>query len=125
MEPHHADGRTRAIYDDIKEALRLPIINTDYRALARWPTYFALAWGDLRPVIGHEPREALCQAVHSRAVELVARHLPNPGGLNCERLLEAARQDAEPEEILHVVRLFQWLLPGLIVNIAFFRKQLL
>ena len=36
----------------------------------------------------------------------------------------AAAVDADPEEIASVVRLFQWLLPGLIVNIAFFRAQL-
>ena len=38
MEPHHAEGPTRLLYEDIKEQLRLPFVNTDYRALARWPT---------------------------------------------------------------------------------------
>ena len=49
MEYHHADASTRLVFDDVKTALGLPFLNTDYRALARWPSYFALAWADLRP----------------------------------------------------------------------------
>ncbi len=41
MEPHHLDEPTRAVYEDIKNILQLPFVNTDYRAFARWPSYFA------------------------------------------------------------------------------------
>ena len=51
IEAHHADAPTRAVYDDIKTTLGLPFVNTDYRALARWPSHFARAWNDLRPVV--------------------------------------------------------------------------
>jgi hypothetical protein len=51
IEAHRADAPTRAVYDDIKTTLGLPFVNTDYRALARWPSYFARAWNDLRPVV--------------------------------------------------------------------------
>lgn len=37
---------------------------------------------------------------------------------------DAALSDAALQEVLSVVRLFQWLLPGLAVNVAFFRGQL-
>ena len=58
-----------------------------------------------------------------RAVEAI-RDLPNPGRLTPEGLRSAALRDAPLEEVRDVVRLFQWLLPGLIVNVAFFRAQL-
>jgi hypothetical protein len=51
--------------------------------------------------------------------------MPNPTGLTAQGLREAAEADASLAEILEVVRLFQWLLPGLITNVAFFRHQLL
>ncbi len=38
MEPHHVDKTTGAIYEDIKTVLKLPFVNTDYRAFARWPS---------------------------------------------------------------------------------------
>jgi hypothetical protein len=44
--------------------------------------------------------------------------------LRGETLRAAARSSASEGEVLSVVRLFQWLLPGLAANVAFFRAQL-
>lgn len=124
MEQHHADLPTRDIYDDIKSVLGLPFVNTDYRAFARWPSYFALAWKDLRDKVGTPAHEAICQACHDRAARLAAEGLPNPGGLSSNRLRRAAEADADLNEIIQVCRMFQWLIPGLIVNVAYFHHQL-
>lgn len=123
MEPHHANSATRALYDDVKDTLGLPFVNTDYRALARWPSYFAAAWGDLRDHVATPRYAKLTGEVHSTAVAL-ASDLPNPADSTPERLLDAAEADGSAEEVLAVVRLFQWLLPGLALNVAFFRAQL-
>ena len=124
MEPHHADEPTRAVYEDIKSILQLPFVNTDYRAFARWPSYFAMAWKDLRDKAGSPGHEAICQACHDRAANLVASELPNPGGLSAAAIRRAAEADAGLDEVIQVCRLFQWLLPGLILNVAYFRHQL-
>ena len=124
MEYHHADEPTRAVYDDIKTTLQLPFVNTDYRAFARWPSYFALAWKDLRGKVGSPEHEAITQACHDRVAELAAERLPNPGGLSSSNLQRAAEADASLEEVLQVCRLFQWLIPGLITNVAYLRHQL-
>lgn len=123
MEMHHADAPTRARYGEVMATLGLPFVNTDYRAYARWPSYWAAAWTDLKPVVVSPAYEELCQRVHARAVE-IARSLPNPGGLTGEALRVAAAADAPLEEVRDVCRLFQWLLPGLAVNVAFLREQL-
>lgn len=124
MEPHHVDEPTQAVYEDIKSILRLPFVNTDYRAFARWPSYFAMAWNDLREKAGSLAHENICQAAHDRVANLVATELPNPGGLSSDTLRRAAEADSSLEEVIQVCRLFQWLLPGLITNIAYFRHQL-
>ena len=124
MEYHHADEPTRAVYDDIKSTLQLPFVNTDYRAFARWPSYFALAWKDLRGKVGTPEHEAITQACHDQVAELAAEGLPNPGGLSSSNLQRAAEADASLEEVLQVCRLFQWLIPGLITNVAYLRHQL-
>lgn len=123
MEAHHADAPTRALYDDIKTILGLPFVNTDYRAFARWPSYFHRAWVDLKKVVSGAQYEEIVQAVHARAAA-AARTLPNPGGLTSAALREAAEADATLQEVLAMCRLFQWLLPGLVTNVAFFRHQL-
>jgi hypothetical protein len=92
------------------------------RALARWPSYFALAWSDLKQVVGSAAHETLSAEVHDRVVAVAGRILPNPGGLVGARLRGAADKDSAAE-LLQVSRLFQWLLPGLVTNVAFFRRQ--
>lgn len=93
MESHHVDAPTRAVYEDVKATLKLPFVNTDYRAFARWPSYFAMAWSDLRKVVGTPAHEGLAQVVHDRAFEM-ARTLPNPGGLTFQALRAAAERNA-------------------------------
>jgi len=124
MEAHHADAPTREIYEEIKSALHLPIVNTDYRALARWPSYFALAWNSLRPSVATLAYESVVQVMHDEIVS-AALTLPNPGALTSEALRAAALDDGAVDDIQRTVELFQWLLPGLIVNVAYFRAQLM
>lgn len=123
VEAHHADAPTVAVYDDIKAQLGLPFVNTDYRALSRWPSYFSLAWGDLREKVISPEYESTVRSVHDFAVDRMFS-LPNPGKLTSQALKDAAAKDASIEEITHVVHLFHWLLPGLITNVAYFRAQL-
>ena len=124
MERHHADAPTQGVYDDIMATLGLPLVNTDYRALARWPSYFDLAWSDLKSSAVTAPHKALADRVFARALEL-AGGLPNPGGFTAAALQKAAEEDAPLAEIRPVTELFHYLLPELVVNVAFFRAQLL
>jgi len=123
IEEHHADEATSAVYRDIKDTLGLPFVNTDYRALARWPSYFARAWADIRGKIRSEDYESAVRSVHRFAVDGWGK-LPVPVSLTTASLRAAAARDATLEEVTAVVRLFQWLLPGLVVNVACFRAQL-
>jgi len=123
MEAHHADAPTRAVFEDVKATLGLPFVNTDYRALARWPSYFALAWADLKPHIGTAEHRAVAEAVHNVARTCVL-NLPSPPGLHSAKLQAAAAKDAPLEEVQAMCRLFHTLIPGLMTNVAFFRAQL-
>ena len=123
MEAHHVDAPTREVFEDVKRTLGLPFVNTDYRALARWPSYFELAWADLKPHVGGAAHEAVCAVYHSRAIALI-EGLPNAGGLSASALQAAASKDASAD-LLPVVQLFQHLHAGLMTNVAFFRHQLL
>ena len=124
MEAHHADAPTRALYADIQRTLGLPFVNTDYRALARWPSYFRAAWQRLSPHVQSDTYRRICDALHAAVLDRVAHALPNPARLRGQALREAAAADTPLPEIVAMARLFQWLLPGLITNVAFLRAQL-
>lgn len=124
IEPHHALADQTAIYEDIKTTLGLPFINTDYRCFSRWPSYFNLAWADLRKIIPTDPYENFVLNEHNALYDAVKK-LPNPTGLTADTLKRAASQNGQGKDVLETVRLFSWLLPGLVTNVAYFRAQLL
>jgi hypothetical protein len=123
VEPHHTLDDHKNLYGDVMKTLGLPFVNSDYRAFSRWPSYFALAWGDLRPHTSTPQHEAIAQRMHDEILNAVS-DMPNPAGLTGEKLLEAAEKDGDVENLLALVRFFSWLIPGLLINVAFFRAQL-
>lgn len=123
VEAHHAAAETRALYDEIAKTLGLPYINTDYRVLARWPSFLPLAWEALKPNIGTPVWLELVEAYFQRSVS-IAHALPNQGQLTPDILRRAAEKDAPLDEVLAVVRLLNNNIPPLLVNMAFLRRQL-
>jgi hypothetical protein len=83
-----------------------------------------LAWNSLRPSVATLAYESVVQVMHDEIVA-VALTLPNPGALTSEALRAAVLDDGAVDDIQRTVELFQWLLPGLIVNVAYFRAQLM
>ena len=121
-EEHHATSEVRSLYQDIRQTLDLPFVNTDYRALARWPSYFSGAWKGLQPRVNSEEHETICLQLHEAANRLIVSAIPNPRQL---RRVNFSQEVLQKQEILQTTRLFQWLLPGLITNVAFFKRQLM
>jgi len=52
VDPDAAPERVKRVFDDIKGTLGLPLVNSDYRAMALWPDYLELAWRDIKGPIG-------------------------------------------------------------------------
>ena len=123
LEQHHVDKETFNTFESIKTTINLPFLNTDYRAFARWPTYFNHAWTDLKNKIQTTLYEKQVSLVHDFAIEK-ALSLPNPASLTSAKLIIACKNTNQYEEIKEVVSLFQWLLPGLATNVSYLRAQL-
>ena len=123
IEQHHANKSLKEIYKSIKNNLGLPFLNTDYRAFARWPSYFEMAWKSFLPVLLSSKYEQKVQEIHSFIIK-EALLLPNPNKIKSIQIINAANKDKKLNEIKKVVNLFQWLLPGLITNVAFMREQI-
>jgi len=120
LEQHHVDGSLRELYDDMKSGLGLPFVNSDYKAMARWPTYLRLAWEQLKPILDTEPYLAARQALNDRCTT-AARELPYPYRLGRAELADLGMAAGEIDELADVVSLFQSLLSGLIANVTHFK----
>tara|TARA_B100000686_G_C16638243_1_gene888514 strand:- start:96 stop:974 length:879 start_codon:yes stop_codon:yes gene_type:complete len=123
MEQHHADNSLKEVFKSIKYNIGLPFINTDYRAFARWPSYFITAWKSLLPTLLSKKYEKNVLEIHNFIIKEVLS-LPNPNKITSVQIITAAKKDKKINEIKKVVNLFQWLLPGLITNVAFMREQI-
>src|SRR5215471_21800535 len=51
LNEREAEGRTRQIFDQIKQALGVPYINAMFQALASYPEFFVLFWNTARPAL--------------------------------------------------------------------------
>ena len=120
VEEHHAIGGLQDLYDDMKAVLRLPFINSDYKALGRWPSCLELLWRGLRTEVDSEAYVQVRRAVHEEALATVAE-LPYAYKVDEQRALDLDMPNAEVQQ---VISLFQWLLSGLIVNVSWYKRAL-
>lgn len=124
VEEHHAFGGLSDLYADMKTTLQLPFVNSDYKAMARWPTYLALAWRHLKPHIDTAPYHRVRQGIHEQALA-TAEGLPYPYLLDQARALRLGLTGEQVHELRAVISLFQWLLSGLVINVTFFKRALI
>jgi Halocarboxylic acid dehydrogenase DehI. len=120
VEEHHARGVLSDVYADIKRTLQLPFINSDYKAMARWPSYLEQAWAALKPCIDTPAYQAARLDIHQQALAAVD-NLPIAYRMSQADALRAGLTDAETDELIRVISLFQWLLSGLVLNVTHFK----
>lgn len=118
LEEHHADASLRTLYEDMKTTLGLPFVNSDYKAMARWPTYLTLAWDRLKPALDTEPYRNVRHALNDACVH-AAHEIPHRYHLHRGELDGVGLSQAQIDELVDVTRLFQWLLSGLILNVTY------
>lgn len=119
IQENETTGLVKELYSDIRSTLKLPFVNSDYKALANWPTFLNLAWKSLKPNIGSAVYSKYAHVLQDFANE-IGLGLPYPVVLS-KKELTATRSNKEFESILETVKLFYNLLPGLILNVASFK----
>ncbi|HEY3129166.1 MAG TPA: halocarboxylic acid dehydrogenase DehI family protein [Acidobacteriota bacterium] len=120
LDPQSADPDLRSLFAEIGERLKLRAVNSDYRALAKWPAYLRLAWMDLRQYHDAPYYEAHIKNLRNYAMELV-RGLPYSTVITSE---EAKQAGTDRGTLTKRVDPFFELLPGLILNISFLKIAL-
>jgi hypothetical protein len=120
VDPAHPPALVAPIFRDILKTLGLPLVNSDYRALARWPEYFHHAWEDLKVAILSSPYQLARDAL-AEAGDGAADRLEEPVTISLDILRREGVPVAELDNLVRMARLFADLLPGLILNVEGFR----
>lgn len=111
------------VYRDIKQTLGVPIVNSDYQALARWPAFFLIAWEDIKRWRDRPEYELLKQVVVQRA-ETAASRLRPAVIVGEQEVRDCLDHPEDLTQIQQTVRMFQDILPELIIQNALFHRGL-
>lgn len=118
IDPATAAPEVRAIFDDLRATLQVPVINSDYLALARWPEYFGAAWEALRSLTQRPEYRQVQRALRFEAEQTVTA-LPYRMNLSPHVLRHAGLSEADIDFVRGTLDTFYRLLPGLVANVSF------
>ncbi len=120
VDEQEAPDEVKGVYRDLKETLAVPVISSDYQALAVWPAFLRRAWEDARQWLQREEYERLLMDLSLMAAEAAGRLSP-PLRLEEHELQALLPDRGDQENLRRLVQTFTHLLPGLIANDALFR----
>jgi len=117
IDEETAPAPTRKIFDDMKRTFGMPVVNSDFRALARWPDFLRTYWETLRPIYASPLYQQSVYAVRENALAF-ARELPGPIELTVAQLSEIDMTDDQIASLVRITELFVGGLSALVLNIA-------
>jgi hypothetical protein len=124
-------AQMQQVYRDIKQTLGVPIVNSDYQALARWSTFFLPAWENIQLWRERPEYQLLKQDIVRRAEDATSRLRPvvaigerEVRDSLSETLRERLDNPEDFERIQQTVQMFKDVLPELIVQDALFHMGL-
>jgi Halocarboxylic acid dehydrogenase DehI len=113
-----ATAQVKKIYEDIKRTLGIPFVNSDYRALGRFPDFLETYWSAMKPALS-----SLMYSEHKRQLDESALafypELPFAPQLSIERMQEIGLKDEAIAEIVRITRQFLELSSGSTLNVSF------
>jgi hypothetical protein len=123
VEERDAPPRVRAIYEDMRTTLGVPLIETEYQAMASYPDWLDVWWRDCKPMTSLPAYANLAEHVAARGRQ-AAQQLPLGLFLHERLLEERGIEEAQRTELQRVTSAFVRSLPQLILNIEIARRGL-
>lgn len=120
IEEETATSSVARIYDEIKRAFGAPVVNSDFRAFARFPHFLENYWNVLQPTL-ELPLYAESQFGMQDAALAVAREFPAEVRLGKDRLESAGIGDDDIAAVLRATGVFLKLLGSSLLNLAIAR----
>ena len=116
-------AQMQQVYRDIKQTLGVPIVNSDYQALALWSTFFLPAWEDIKLWRERSEYQLLKQDIIRRAEDAASRLRPAVA-IGEREVRDRLDNPEDFERIQQTVQMFKDVLPELILQDALFHMGL-
>jgi hypothetical protein len=112
-----ATAEQRKIFEDLRRTLSLGTLNTEFRALARFPAFFTAYWKALKPATQSPLYESMVLAIRETAWGL-ARELPVSIELSPEQLRESGMEDKEVSDVIRLSEFLARSMAAMVLNMA-------
>ena len=116
-------AQMQQVYRDIKQTMGVPIVNSDYQALARWSPFFLAAWEDIKRWRERPEYQLLKEDIVRRAEQAASRLRPAVA-IGEREVRDLLNNPEDFEQIQQTVEMFKDILPELIVQDALFHMGL-
>lgn len=123
VEERDAPPRVRAIYEDMRATLKLPFIETEYKAMASYPDWLEVWWRDCKPRVLEPRYQVLARELGLAGVD-ASKSLPLGLFLSDDLLAAHEIDEAKRMELRRITATFVRLLPGLLINVEIARRGL-
>jgi hypothetical protein len=117
VDEEAAPSNIKKIFEDMKHTFNMPVVITDYRALARWPDFLQAFWGALKPV-SESPLYHQCLNGVRESSWNIARELPGPFELTVSTLEDAGVEEDDISSIVRLTDIFSRSLTSTVLNMA-------
>lgn len=117
MGEESAPLQTKAVYEDMKRTLDVPVLSTAYQAFARFPAFLESYWSVLKPAT----QSALYALSHTGIREsawCLLDEFPARVDLTLDQLSAAGVSDDEITAVVRITEIFVEALSRLVVNVA-------
>src|SRR2546423_2198868 len=111
-----ADGRTREIFEEIKQALGIPYVNMMFQAFASFPEFFELFWQTLKPVLATREFFAFSERIGADGYTRMHNYFAVPDLRS--RVAAMQFSPGAQSEIIRVVDLYHYNYPTLLLICA-------
>ena len=117
IEEETAPPEVRHTFEEMKRTLVVPLINTDFRAFARWPDFFTSYWEALKPILESPVYSESQQGMRESAWSL-AREIPGTIDLTVSHLIDDGLNDDQLADVIRITDLFVRILSDLVLDVA-------
>jgi hypothetical protein len=115
VEEGDASPAVAAVYADIRTVTAIPYVPVEFRAIARWPAYLEMAWGDIKHLVPH-PAYRLRRRSLSYYAAGGTHYFTQPVRLGADALREAGLAAGDVEGLRELLQVFVAAGPAQLLN---------
>lgn len=117
VEQEAASQEVQKLFEEVRHFLKIPIVPTDVRAIARWPDFLRQYWVTLHPLL-ESPVYQQCMRSLMESAWKLAQELPGTFETTMQQISDAGVDEADAASLVRMTEAFRSALAGTLLNVS-------